>query len=311
LDGDNDDEGLLIRASGLSKTFNSQVAVVNVSLSLRRGDVVGFVGPNGAGKTTTLRMLAGLLLPDTGSCEIFGRILQRKDNSDIGYMPQKLALYGDLSVKENLRFRAEMYRLQNPRTLVEAALCEFGLEDRQHLPVKQLSGGWARRLQLVAALIHRPSVVLLDEPTAGLDSQSRQDVWQRILLLAKAGAGVIVNTHDLEEAEQCSRVAMFRSGHIVQQGPPSEIEAGAPIRAAFVKSRNPVPHFEFNFGTHDLLVAERHGRRWRIVTKSDRFDAVTELINAQGGEVSPDETRLSDVALLNEVDVGNPKESSR
>jgi ABC-2 type transport system ATP-binding protein len=311
LEGDNDDEGLLIRARGLSKSFNAHVAVVNVSLTLRRGDVIGFVGPNGAGKTTTLRMLAGLVLPDVGSCEVFGRKLQRKDNSDIGYMPQKLALYGDLSVRENLRFRAEMYRLQNPRALVESALREFGLEDRQHLAAKQLSGGWARRLQLVAALIHRPSIVLLDEPTVGLDSQSRQDVWQRILLLATAGAGVIVNTHDLEEAEQCSRVVMFRSGHIVQQGPPPEIEAGAPIRAAFVKSGQPTPHFEFNLGIHDLLVAERHGRRWRIVTKSDRFDAVSDLIRAQGGEVFPDETRLSDVALLNEAHVDNPKENSR
>jgi ABC-2 type transport system ATP-binding protein len=292
----------LLRVDGLAKRYAKGRGVGGVSLCLRRGEVLGFVGPNGAGKTTTLRMLAGLIRPDSGTGRIAGRDvnLAARGSSDVGYMPQKLALYSELSVADNLRFRADIYCLSDPVERVRRALVDFGLNDRQGQRAGELSGGWARRLQLAAALIHAPAVVLLDEPTAGLDSESREDVWRRIQSLADAGAGVIVNTHDLLEAERCSRVALFRDGQIVKQGEPADICERAPIRAALVQCRDPNALRDAYGADPDLLTLEPHGRRYRILTTARGFDALCSGLRAHGATVIPDETRLADVALLNE-----------
>lgn len=215
-------------------------------------------------------------------------------------MPQKLALYAELSVADNLRFRADIYCLADPADQVRRALLDFGLSGRQRQRAGELSGGWARRLQLAAALIHAPAVVLLDEPTAGLDSESREDVWQHIQRLAASGAGVIVNTHDLLEAERCSRVAMFRGGRIVKQGGPAEICEAAPIRGALVQYANPAALRGACAASPDLLTLERHGRRHRILTTAEGFEALCARSRAHGATVTPDETRLADVALLDE-----------
>ena len=286
----------------MGKDFGGGHGVAGVSLHLGRTEVLGFVGPNGAGKTTTLRMLAGLLRPDVGTGTVMGKDVRKiaRGSDDVGYMPQKLALYADLSVAENLRFRADIYRLPEPDRCVTRTLAAFGLEDRRRQRAGHLSGGWARRLQLAAALIHAPAIVLLDEPTAGLDSESREDVWRRIQALADEGAGIIVNTHDLLEAERCSRVALFRRGRIVQQGTPAELAESVPIRALLVQSTN-ADAMRGALGTEfPVLSVERHGRRWRLLVPATRFEAICGQLGSTGATLAEDEIRLADVALFNE-----------
>ena len=225
---------LLVAVYNLSKRYCRTTAGAGGTLTLWSGEICGFVGANGAGKTTTLRMLAGILKPDGGGGHVLGFDV-RRDAAEIrervGYMSQRLSLYAELSVFENLRFRAEVYGLKNPRAEVEAAISEFGLGPWTRSPAGSLSGGWARRLQLAASLLHSPRLLLLDEPTAGLDAAARQEVWRRVEALAATGAGVIVCTHDLAEAERCSRAAFFANGQVVATGAPAEIAAGSPAVA--------------------------------------------------------------------------------
>lgn len=228
----------LVAIENISKRYRRTTAVAGVRLTLRAGEICGFVGPNGSGKTTTLRMIAGILRPDAGCGHVLGFDLQRdaaRIRERVGYMSQRLSLYGELSVFENLRFRAEVYGLQNSRAAAQAAICEYGLVRWARSPAGSLSGGWARRLQLAASLVHSPQLVLLDEPTAGLDAAARQEVWRRVEILAAAGAGVIVCTHDLAEAERCSHAAFFADGQVVLAGSPAEIAADSPA-AAFLLS---------------------------------------------------------------------------
>jgi ABC-2 type transport system ATP-binding protein len=295
----------LIRVQGLGKDYGGGHGVAEVSLRLGRGEVLGFVGPNGAGKTTTLRMLAGLLRPGAGTGTVMGKDIRKmaRGSDAVGYMPQKLALYADLTVTDNLRFRADIYRLPEPDRRVAQALAAFGLQDRRLQRAGQLSGGWGRRLQLAAALIHAPAVILLDEPTAGLDSESREDVWRRIQALADEGAGIIVNTHDLLEAERCSRVALFRGGRIVRQGTPVELAESAPIRALLVQSVDADGVRGLLTSEPSVLGAQSHGRRVRLLVQDAQFDALCARLAAAGATVAEDETRLADVALLNEQNV--------
>jgi ABC-2 type transport system ATP-binding protein len=292
----------LIRVEGLGKDYGGGHGVAEVSLRLGRGEVLGFVGPNGAGKTTTLRMLAGLLRPDAGTGRVMGQDVRKiaRGSDDVGYMPQKLALYSDLTVTDNLRFRADIYRLPEPGQRVAQTLAAFGLQERRKQRAGHLSGGWARRLQLAAALIHAPAIILLDEPTAGLDSESREDVWRRIQALADQGAGIIVNTHDLLEAERCSRVALFRGGRIVQQGTPAELAEAVPLRALLVPALN-ADGLRGAFNDEpSVLCLERHGRRLRLLVTDAGFDAICTQLARAGAAVAEDEIRLADVALFNE-----------
>jgi ABC-2 type transport system ATP-binding protein len=292
----------LIRVEGLGKDYGGGHGVAEVSLHLERREVLGFVGPNGAGKTTTLRMLAGLLRPDAGTGTVMDQDVRKiaRGSDDVGYMPQKLALYADLTVTDNLRFRADIYRLPDPDRWVVRTLAAFGLEDRRQQRAGHLSGGWARRLQLAAALIHAPAIILLDEPTAGLDSESREDVWRRIQALADDGAGIIVNTHDLLEAERCSRVALFRGGRIVRQGTPAELAETVPIRALLVQSMNADGVRGALSSEPSVLSMERHGRRLRLLVTDTGFDAICRQVATTGATVAEDEIRLADVALFNE-----------
>ena len=208
----------MVAVENISKRYGRRTAVAGVTLTLRAGEICGFVGANGGGKTTTLRMLAGILKPDGGRGRVLGFDLVResaKIRERVGYMSQRLSLYAELSVFENLRFRADIYGLKYPGRAAEAAIGEFGLAPWARSPAGSLSGGWARRLQLAASVVHLPPLVLLDEPTAGLDPSARQEVWRRVEGLAAAGAGVIVSTHDSAEAERCSRAAVFVDGQIV------------------------------------------------------------------------------------------------
>ena len=213
----------VIAVTGLSRTFGGRTVVRDVAMRVGRGEVVGLVGANGGGKTTTLRMLAGLLRPTKGSGIVLGADVTRPGQAkrqQIGYMTQSLALYPELTVSENLRFRARALCGGN-RAAQAAVVEDYGLTPVLSARVAELSGGWARRVQVAATVIHRPALLLLDEPTAGLDAKTRRDMWGWIAGLAAGGSTVLVSTHDLHEAEHCPLITHFRDGQAEGPFPPA------------------------------------------------------------------------------------------
>jgi ABC-2 type transport system ATP-binding protein len=292
--------GDVLAVRGLAKRFGHRPAIVDVSLDLRPAEVLGFVGPNGAGKTTTLRILAGLLRADAGQGHVLGHDIMAGGPVGrlVGYMPQKLALYGDLSVAENLRFRADVYELPDPRRAVAAAIEDFDLGQFRGQRAASLSGGWARRLLLAAALIHRPRLVLLDEPTAGLDAESRQDVWRRIAGLAARGDSVIINTHDLAEAEQCGRVALFSRGCVLALGDPHALAETAPFSALVIVGGD-IHRAAHLFDAVDGVMATYvHGQRLRVLMRPDAVGRVRARVEAAGLAADDTPKRLEDAAFV-------------
>lgn len=215
-----------IDVSGLTKVYGERKVVDDVKLQLSGGRICGFLGPNGSGKTTTIRMLCGLLRPDAGSGTCLGLDLLR-DSAEIkrqtGYMPQRFGLYEDLSIRENLDFVARLYELPHRREAVDNALERLGLQARQKQLAGALSGGWKQRLSLAACLIHTPRLLLLDEPTAGVDPKARRDFWDQIHQLADQGITVLVSTHYMDEAERCHELVYIVDGHVLAQGSEREI----------------------------------------------------------------------------------------
>lgn len=214
-----------LSAVSISKRFGDQTAVNSVSVKVRSGELVGLIGANGGGKTTYLRMLSGLLAPDEGEVLWFGQAAKNNPSlrQKIGYMPQKLSLYGDLTVSENLAFYAAAYSIKDPARTIDDVLHELELTAFAHKRVDALSGGWARVAQLAANLLHQPSVLLLDEPTAGLDANMRFRFWRFIRSYADAGHAVIVSTHDLDESQQCDQILFFSGGDVLLSGTPNEL----------------------------------------------------------------------------------------
>lgn len=214
-------EEYIIDVKDLNKNFGGKPAVVNASLRVKKGEIFGFLGPNGSGKTTTIRMLCGLLKPDAGSGQCLGYDVI-KDSLDIkrhvGYMTQRFSLYEDLSVYENLDFIAQLYGMKNRKKIVLQSIEDLGLSDRRTKLAGTLSGGWKQRLALSAALIHKPQLLLLDEPTAGVDPKARRYFWDQIHHLAKQGITTLVSTHYMDEAERCTRLAYIAYGHMLIQG---------------------------------------------------------------------------------------------
>ena len=223
------DSSFAVRAVMLRKEFNSVPAVQGLDLEVRRGEVFGLLGPNGSGKTTTIRMLCGLLLPTSGSASVIGYDVTTEGDAirrRIGYMSQRFGLYDDLTVTENVRFYATIYGLrgaqreQRMRELFE----ELELDERAKQLAGTLSGGWKQRLALACATAHRPAMLFLDEPTAGVDPAARRRLWQIIHQLAAAGTTVLVTTHYMDEAERCGRLAFLSRGQLIAVGTTAEIE---------------------------------------------------------------------------------------
>jgi ABC-2 type transport system ATP-binding protein len=222
----NDPENFVIEAANLCKSFDRKVAVSNVSIKVKKGEIFGFLGPNGGGKTTTIRMLCGLLTPDAGGGRCLGyNILTDADIIKLhtGYMTQKFSLYDELTVYENLDFMAHLYQVKNRKDVVAQAIEELGLQDRAHQLTGTLSGGWKQRLSLSAALLHKPQLLLLDEPTAGVDPRARREFWDQIHDLAARGITALVSTHYMDEAERCHRLGYIFAGKILVQGTKEEI----------------------------------------------------------------------------------------
>ena len=219
-------QALAIDVKNLCKKFGDKVAVDNVSIAQPIGSVWGFLGPNGSGKTTTIRMLCGLLEPTSGegSCLGFDVVKQSREIKNLtGYMTQKFSFWEDLTIKENLDFVARLYELPNRKQIVEKTLVELGLEKRQNQLAGSLSGGWKQRLSLAAVTMHEPKLLLLDEPTAGVDPQARRDFWQQIHRLSEQGLTVLVSTHNMDEAERCDHIVYLAYGKLITQGTVNEI----------------------------------------------------------------------------------------
>ncbi|WP_373077237.1 ABC transporter ATP-binding protein [Zhongshania sp.] len=212
---------LVIDVRGLSKHFANKAAVSDVNLQMPRGQVWGFLGPNGSGKTTTIRMLCGLLKPSGGEGTCLGFDLRREAEAirrQTGYMTQKFSFWADLSVRENLDFVARIYQLDNRRRCVDDTLAVLGLAHRQRQLAGALSGGWKQRLALAAVTMHKPKLLLLDEPTAGVDPQARRDFWDQIHRLSNEGMTVLVSTHYMDEAERCDHIVYLAHGKLITEG---------------------------------------------------------------------------------------------
>jgi ABC-2 type transport system ATP-binding protein len=227
----------IIHAEHLSRRFGSLVAVSDVSLSVRRGEIFGVLGPNGAGKSTTIRMLCGILDPTGGHGTVVGFDIARdaeKIKERIGYMTQRFSLYEDLSVVENLVFYAGIYGVprKKRRARVEEVLARAGLATRQHQLAGTLSGGWKQRVALASSTIHEPPLLFLDEPTAGVDPVSRREFWDQIHRIAAGGTTVLLTTHYMDEAERCHRLAFIFRGALLDVGTPSEIVERRQLRVA-------------------------------------------------------------------------------
>ncbi|HSB01975.1 MAG TPA: ABC transporter ATP-binding protein [Anaerolineales bacterium] len=219
-----------IKVINLTKRFGDFVAVDNINFDVHRGEIFGFLGPNGSGKTTTIRMMLGLMKPTGGSTEILGMKVDgdtRKIRPRVGYMSQRFSLYNDLSVLQNLNFYGAAYGLANLelQKRINEALSMAGLEGREESKTKDLSGGWRQRLALSAAILHRPEVLFLDEPTAGVDPLSRRAFWDLLYQLIAEGITVFVTTHYMDEAEHCHRLAFIQHGDIIAYGTSEEIKS--------------------------------------------------------------------------------------
>jgi ABC-2 type transport system ATP-binding protein len=221
---------LAIDVQGVSKSFNGRVVVDGLAMQVRRGEIYGFLGPNGSGKTTFLRILCGLLKPDSGSGTCLGLdVISESDaiKRRVGYMTQRFSLYDDLSIAENLRFVADIYEMPGAGRAVDEMLESLGLQRRSDQLAGQLSGGWKQRLALAACLIHKPELLLLDEPTAGVDPKARRDFWEEIHRLAAEGLTVLVTTHYMDEAERCHRLAYIAYGKLLAKGTLDDVLASA------------------------------------------------------------------------------------
>ncbi|HTD03524.1 ABC transporter ATP-binding protein [Undibacterium sp.] len=211
----------VINVRGLTKRFGNRVVVDHFDMQVAAGRIYGFLGPNGSGKTTTIRMLCGLLTPDEGEGTCLGydiRTESQQIKRQVGYMTQKFGLYEDLSIEENLAFIARVYQVPDRRRKVDAALEQLGLDSRRKQLAGALSGGWKQRLALAACLLHDPKLLLLDEPTAGVDPKARREFWDHLHQLAANGLTVLVSTHYMDEAERCHELAYIAYGHRLAQG---------------------------------------------------------------------------------------------
>lgn len=223
-----------IDVKGLVKVYGTRTVVDHVDLKIAAGRICGFLGPNGSGKTTTLRMICGLLTPDGGSGTCLGHdIITERDavKRQAGYMTQRFGLYEDLTIRENLDFVGRLYRLNNLRDRVDQSLERLGLATRQHQLTGSLSGGWKQRLALAACVLHEPRLLLLDEPTAGVDPKARRAFWDEIHALAGQGITVLVSTHYMDEAERCHEIAYIAYGKLMARGTTEEVIAQSGLYA--------------------------------------------------------------------------------
>lgn len=294
--------GIAIEVDGLTKRFGNKTVVDGFSMAVPKGAIYGFLGPNGSGKTTTIRMMCGLLKPDAGTGQALGYdILKqaREIKSRVGYMTQKFSLYGDLTVRENLDFMARLHALPDIRSVVDDALEEYNLSPRAHQMADTLSGGWKQRLALAAASLHSPGLLLLDEPTAGVDPKARRDFWDRIRKLSKAGVTVLVSTHYMDEAVQCDFIAYIAYGRKLIDAPSDEIASRVGLHTWRIEGKGLQPVQDALEGTDGVDQIARFGSAMHVSGKDeDQLKrAVRQFEGRDGLTISPAKTGLEEAFI--------------
>jgi ABC-2 type transport system ATP-binding protein len=261
---------LAIEARGLSKDFGSLRAVDRLDLDVPRGQIYGFLGPNGSGKSTTIRMLCGLLKPTEGEAMVLGTHVPGRTHAlkpRIGYMTQRFSLFGDMTVLENLQFIAEIYSLRKAERTgrIDELIQRYDLEEQRRQLAETLSGGQKQRLALACAVLHKPELLLLDEPTSAVDPQSRRDFWTNLFRLAEAGTTILVSTHYMDEAERCHRLAILDHGVKVADGTPQHLQATTGMHVLEVTATNPYQAQKALTGAREVASVTQLGVRLRVL----------------------------------------------
>jgi ABC-2 type transport system ATP-binding protein len=291
-----------ISVRNLVKRFGDKTVVDHVSMTVAEGEIVGFLGPNGSGKTTTIRMMCGLLTPDEGEGEVLGFDLlteSLKIKREVGYMTQRFSFYEDLTIEENLMFVARLYLLKPAAEHVAKTLEELGLTSRRKQLAGTLSGGWKQRLALAACIMHRPKLLLLDEPTAGVDPKARREFWDEIHRLARGGLTVLVSTHYMDEAERCHRISYISYGRMLASGTVEDVVKNSGL-VTFVVEGPRLDEVQAELaGKPGVEQVAPFGTALHVVG-SDRvaLEATLKVIAARPGTtVAPGETSLEDVFI--------------
>jgi len=291
---------LAVDVHGLTKCYNGRAVVDHLDFQVKRGEVYGFLGPNGSGKTTFMRLLCGLLTPDEGEGTCLGYNLRTEADKirlGIGYMTQKFSYYEDLSIEENLDFVSRIYALPDRREAVAKSLKDLGLYERRKQLAGTLSGGWKQRLALAASLIHRPKLLLLDEPTAGVDPKARRDFWEEIHELAADGLSVLIATHYMDEAERCHRVAYLAYGKLLTHGTVNEVIERAGLTVWRVECDNPSKLVVTLHGWPKVSVVPFGGSLHICGSDAQAVKMAVEAVEGPGVTVTPSKPSLEDVFI--------------
>jgi len=292
----------VIEISGLTKSFGDKVVVNNVDLTVNQGEIVGFLGPNGSGKTTTIRMICGLLRADSGSGTCLGYDIRKQADlikNEVGYMTQRFSFYEDLTIRENLDFVARLYDLKPRKRYVADTLERLGLTDRQDQIAGMLSGGWKQRLALSACVMHEPKLLLLDEPTAGVDPKARREFWDEIHDLAANGMTVLVSTHYMDEAERCHRIVYIAYGTIVARGTVDEVIEASGLHTIVVRGGDTAALARKLKQADGVEQVAPFGNDLHVVGRDpDRLErSVQAAIAGSGATAADDATSLEDVFI--------------
>jgi ABC-2 type transport system ATP-binding protein len=276
--------------------------VDHVDLTVKRGEIVGFLGPNGSGKTTTIRMICGLLRPDEGSGTCLGYDIRTESDRiklEVGYMTQRFSLYEDLTIAENLDFVARLYALKPRARYVDDTLARLGLADRRDQLAGTLSGGWKQRLALAASVMHQPQLLLLDEPTAGVDPKARREFWDEIHELAAGGLTVLVSTHYMDEAERCHRIVYIAYGRVIARGTVPEVIAASGLHTVIVRKGDTAAVARRLKGMPGIEQIASFGNDLHVVGEDPATlrASVDKAIAGTDAEAANDETGLEDVFI--------------
>ena len=291
---------LAIDVKGLSKKFGEKVILKDVDIQVKKGSVCGFLGPNGSGKTTAIRMLCGLLSPDEGSGRCLGYDFRKNSEAvrlKTGYMTQKFGWYEDLSVRENLEFVAKIFGIKDQKQAVDKILDKLELTSRQNSLARSLSGGWKQRLALAMCLIHSPELLLLDEPTAGVDPKARREFWDVIHELAKEGVTILVSTHYMDEAERCHELIYIAYGKILARGEQDDIIASHALDVWTLSGEEASVAAEILNGMEFIQSVSAFGKGYHIVVKdADALKKATREFDLNI-EIKPGRATLEDVFI--------------